>query len=152
MKLSLLRSKLHRNRLRLADGELDPWYDRAEARLGVTGTHGIPRLPVSNHFKVLWNGATRIGYRHVDNDRHAINSRPRDGRPACLQLGFCTSGCKSMAKWSGRHIRMRMCRFVCGMVVQASATGDCHLYCAVVVKQVDAKTRAKTSINDLLRA
>jgi 2,3,4,5-tetrahydropyridine-2-carboxylate N-succinyltransferase len=33
----------------------------------------------------------------------------------------------------------------------ASATGDCHLYCAVVVKQVDAKTRAKTSINDLLR-
>ena len=28
----------------------------------------------------------------------------------------------------------------------------CHLYCAVIVKQVDAKTRAKTSINELLRA
>ena len=26
------------------------------------------------------------------------------------------------------------------------------LYCAVIVKQVDAKTRSKTSINDLLRA
>jgi 2,3,4,5-tetrahydropyridine-2-carboxylate N-succinyltransferase len=26
-----------------------------------------------------------------------------------------------------------------------------HLYCAVIVKQVDAKTRAKTSINELLR-
>ncbi len=26
------------------------------------------------------------------------------------------------------------------------------LYCAVIVKQVDAKTRAKTSINELLRA
>ncbi|MEX0627295.1 MAG: 2,3,4,5-tetrahydropyridine-2,6-dicarboxylate N-succinyltransferase, partial [Cucumibacter sp.] len=25
------------------------------------------------------------------------------------------------------------------------------LYCAVIVKQVDAKTRAKTSINELLR-
>jgi len=25
------------------------------------------------------------------------------------------------------------------------------LYCAVIVKQVDAQTRAKTSINDLLR-
>jgi choline dehydrogenase-like flavoprotein len=87
----------------LAAGELDPWYDRAESRLGVTGTHGIPRLPVSNHFKVLWNGATRIGYRHVDNDRHAINSRPRDGRPACVQLGFCTSGCKSLAKWSASY-------------------------------------------------
>ena len=28
----------------------------------------------------------------------------------------------------------------------------CHLYCAVIVKQVDAKTRAKTSINELLRS
>lgn len=27
-----------------------------------------------------------------------------------------------------------------------------HLYCAVIVKQVDAKTRAKTSVNELLRA
>ena len=27
-----------------------------------------------------------------------------------------------------------------------------NLYCAVIVKQVDAKTRAKTSINELLRS
>lgn len=33
-----------------------------------------------------------------------------------------------------------------------SADGKCNLYCAVIVKQVDAKTRAKTSINDLLRS
>jgi 2,3,4,5-tetrahydropyridine-2,6-dicarboxylate N-succinyltransferase len=33
-----------------------------------------------------------------------------------------------------------------------SADGSCNLYCAVIVKRVDAKTRAKTSINDLLRA
>ena len=26
-----------------------------------------------------------------------------------------------------------------------------HLYCAVIVKQVDEKTRAKTSVNELLR-
>ena len=30
-------------------------------------------------------------------------------------------------------------------------TGGVNLYCAVIVKQVDAGTRAKTSINDLLR-
>ncbi|WP_370931546.1 2,3,4,5-tetrahydropyridine-2,6-dicarboxylate N-succinyltransferase [Bartonella sp. DGB1] len=29
--------------------------------------------------------------------------------------------------------------------------GDPHLYCAVIVKQVDEKTRSKTSVNDLLR-
>ena len=33
-----------------------------------------------------------------------------------------------------------------------SSDGRCNLYCAVIVKQVDAKTRAKTSINELLRA
>ncbi len=33
-----------------------------------------------------------------------------------------------------------------------SPDGKYSLYCAVIVKKVDAKTRAKTSINDLLRA
>ena len=32
-----------------------------------------------------------------------------------------------------------------------AADGRCSLYCAVIVKQVDAGTRAKTSINELLR-
>jgi len=32
-----------------------------------------------------------------------------------------------------------------------SADGRCSLYCAIIIKQVDAKTRAKTSINELLR-
>ena len=33
-----------------------------------------------------------------------------------------------------------------------SADGRCSLYCAVIVKRVDAQTRAKTSINELLRS
>ena len=33
-----------------------------------------------------------------------------------------------------------------------AADGSHSLYCAVIVKQVDAKTRSKTSINELLRA
>lgn len=32
-----------------------------------------------------------------------------------------------------------------------SADGRCSLYCAVIVKQVDAKTRAKVGVNELLR-
>jgi 2,3,4,5-tetrahydropyridine-2-carboxylate N-succinyltransferase len=32
-----------------------------------------------------------------------------------------------------------------------SKNGKCSLYCAVIVKQVDEKTRSKTSINELLR-
>jgi 2,3,4,5-tetrahydropyridine-2-carboxylate N-succinyltransferase len=33
-----------------------------------------------------------------------------------------------------------------------AADGSHSLYCAVIVKRVDAKTRAKTSINELLRS
>jgi 2,3,4,5-tetrahydropyridine-2-carboxylate N-succinyltransferase len=47
-------------------------------------------------------------------------------------------------------------RVPAGSVVVAgslpSGEGGCALYCAVIVKQVDAKTRSKTSINELLRA
>jgi len=32
-----------------------------------------------------------------------------------------------------------------------SSSGNCSLYCAVIVKRVDAKTRAKVAINELLR-
>jgi 2,3,4,5-tetrahydropyridine-2-carboxylate N-succinyltransferase len=32
-----------------------------------------------------------------------------------------------------------------------AANGRYSLYCAVIVKRVDAQTRAKTSLNDLLR-
>ncbi len=32
-----------------------------------------------------------------------------------------------------------------------SADGKFGLYCAVIVKRVDAQTRAKTSLNELLR-
>jgi 2,3,4,5-tetrahydropyridine-2,6-dicarboxylate N-succinyltransferase len=46
-------------------------------------------------------------------------------------------------------------RVPAGSVVVAGTmpSGDrsCALYCAVIVKKVDAKTRAKTSLNDLLR-
>ena len=47
-------------------------------------------------------------------------------------------------------------RVPAGAVVVAgslpAADGSHSLYCAVIVKQVDSKTRAKTSINELLRA
>lgn len=80
--------------------ELNPYYGLAEDRMGVTGTHGIPRLPGNNNYKVLAAGARKLGYTQVDTNNVAINSRPRDGRAACLQTGFCTSGCVVQAKWS----------------------------------------------------
>jgi 2,3,4,5-tetrahydropyridine-2-carboxylate N-succinyltransferase len=44
-------------------------------------------------------------------------------------------------------------RIPAGSVVVAGSlpSSGCNLYCAVIVKRVDAKTRAKTGINELLR-
>jgi choline dehydrogenase-like flavoprotein len=80
--------------------ELEPYYARAEDKMGVTRTNGIPGLPGNNNFKVLAAGAQKIGYTEVHTGRMAINSQPRDGRGGCQQIGFCFQGCKSGAKWS----------------------------------------------------
>jgi choline dehydrogenase-like flavoprotein len=80
--------------------EMEPWYAKAEDRMGVTRTNGIPGLPGNNNYKVLEAGAKKIGYQEVSTGRMSINSQPRDGRGACQQIGFCFQGCKSGAKWS----------------------------------------------------
>ncbi len=80
--------------------ELEPWYEKAEDRMGVTRTNNIPGLPGNNNFKVLEAGAKKLGYQEVHTGRMAINSQPRDGRGSCQQIGFCFQGCKSGAKWS----------------------------------------------------
>ena len=80
--------------------ELDPSSAKAEDKMGVTGTNGIPRLPGNNNFRVFAAGAKRIGYTEVHTGNMAINSEPRDDRTSCRQLGFCFQGCKMAAKWS----------------------------------------------------
>ncbi len=80
--------------------EMDPWYTKAEDRMGVTRTNGIPGLPGSNNYKVFEAGAKKLGYKEVHTGRMAINSEPRDDRSACMQIGFCFQGCKTGAKWS----------------------------------------------------
>jgi choline dehydrogenase-like flavoprotein len=80
--------------------EMAPYYGRAELKMAVTGTHGIPRLPASNHGKVLFAGAKKIGYTKFETTNMAINPVPRDGRASCQQTGFCVQGCTFAAKWS----------------------------------------------------
>ncbi|HEY0204076.1 MAG TPA: GMC family oxidoreductase, partial [Acetobacteraceae bacterium] len=80
--------------------DLAPYYTKAEDKMGVTRTNGIPGLPGNNNFRVMEAGAKKIGYKEVHTGRMAINSQPRDGRGSCQQIGFCFQGCKSGAKWS----------------------------------------------------
>lgn len=80
--------------------DVAPYYDRAEQKLGITGTNGIPQLPANNNYKVFANGAQRVGYKRFHTGRYAVNPEPRDGRPASIQDGFTFQGDKVGAKWS----------------------------------------------------
>ena len=80
--------------------EMEPWYAKAEDKMGTTRTNNIPGLPGNNNYKVLEAGAKKVGYKEVSTGRMSINSQPRNGRGSCLQIGFCFQGCKSGAKWS----------------------------------------------------
>ncbi len=79
---------------------VEPYYRLAEEKMGVTGRFGNPMLPGNNNYKVMAAGAKAIGYKKITTNHMAINSRARDGRPACMQIGFCNSGCAIGAKWS----------------------------------------------------
>lgn len=106
--------------------DMEPFYDRAEVMLSVTGTHGIPRLPESNNYKVMAAGARNIGYKDFDTYNMAINAEVRDGRPGCLQTGFCSSGCPINAKWTTLFTH----------IPQAEATGFYDLRAECMVTQV----------------
>ncbi|HEV7632735.1 MAG TPA: GMC family oxidoreductase N-terminal domain-containing protein, partial [Steroidobacteraceae bacterium] len=97
--------------------ELLPWYEQAEQRMGVTRRNGVPGLPASNNFKVMYAAARKHGYRQVHTGHMAINPRPADGRGMCIQQGFCVQGCKTGAKWSTLYTE----------IPRAEATGNLDL-------------------------
>jgi choline dehydrogenase-like flavoprotein len=115
--------------------DLAPYYAKAENKMGVTRTNDIPGLPGNNNFKVMYNGATRVGYKTVHTGRMAINSRARDDRSACWQLGFCFQGCKSGAKWSTLYTE----------IPNAEATGKLDLRTEAQVLQIQHDANGKAT-------
>jgi choline dehydrogenase-like flavoprotein len=106
--------------------EMLPYYDRAEDKMGVSGTHDMPPSFETSNYKVMRAGAKRIGYRQITSRRTAINSVARDGRPACLQIGFCWAGCAVGAKWSTLYTE----------IPKAEATGRFELRTGAMAIQV----------------
>jgi len=97
--------------------ELLKYYEIAERRMGVTRRNGVPGLPASNNFKVMYAAAKKVGYKQVHTGHIAINSRAFDGRGFCIQQGFCVQGCKMAAKWSTLYTE----------IPRAEATGNLDL-------------------------
>ncbi|WP_370246801.1 GMC family oxidoreductase [Nocardioides sp.] len=114
--------------------ELAPYYDLAEKAIGSTHRHGRPPLPANNNYKVLAEGARRVGYLHYATGPYGTNAEPYDGRPASIQDGFNFQGDKNTSKWS-TAVRE---------IPRALETGRCDLRARAHAVQVthDARGRA----------
>lgn len=95
----------------LSYDDLAPYYEQAEALIGVQGLAGAdPFAEPRNAYPMppgaptlactlLAEGARSLGY-HPHPMPIAINSVPWRGRPACQNAGFCNTGCPTNAKGS----------------------------------------------------
>lgn len=116
--------------------ELTPYYNLAEKKMGVAGSKasGLPAMPPNNHYKVIDAGARKVGYRQIVRPV-ASNPIPYDGRPGCMQLGFCMQGCKIGAKWSTLYTE----------VPKALATGNVELRPESMVLQIQHDKSGRAS-------
>lgn len=94
----------------LSYAELEPYYDRIDHAMGVSGLGGdpaypsltdppLPPLPVGDGGMAVARAHDRLGW-HWWPGRNAILSAPHDGRRPCVQWGACMQGCPEGAKAS----------------------------------------------------
>ena len=142
--------------------DLEPYYDRAEYELGVSGKAGniggkkieggnvfeaprkrdypMPALFVDQAGKIFEEGAKKLGYHPFASPR-AITSEPYNGRPACTYCTFCQAfGCFVGAKSS----------IMVTKLPEAEATNNFKLITGAMVNKVntDGAGRA-TGVNYL---
>ncbi|WP_156411067.1 GMC family oxidoreductase [Paenibacillus sp. Soil787] len=91
--------------------DLEPFYDRIEKEIAVSGPKHFPwgnyhgpypypeREPLSPNAYMFMNGCEKLGIRSSVAPL-AILSAPFEGRPPCINRGFCNQGCMPDAKFS----------------------------------------------------
>ncbi|MCH7503077.1 MAG: GMC family oxidoreductase [Proteobacteria bacterium] len=126
-------------------GELEPYYTRVDWEVGVSGAPGpfdaprskpfpMPPIPVKSSGILLERAAKKLGL-HAQHEPHAIVSQAFNGRPACINCGYCMFfGCEVGAKSST----------LATMIPLAEASGHCEIRAesAVFNIQTDRNGRA----------
>lgn len=91
--------------------DLEPYYDKVEKEIAVSGPKYFPwgnfhgpypypeREPLSPNAYMFMNGCEKLGIESVVTPL-AILSAPFEGRPPCINRGFCNQGCMPDAKFS----------------------------------------------------
>lgn len=117
--------------------ELEPFYDKAERQLGVSGeispwdspSRRSPPNPPFGYYRsshMLKEGMTKLGIRSAPGPV-AINSRNHGNRSSCLHCGFCRSGCRVDAKYQADQV----------LIKQALATNRLKLLTGVAVTRIN---------------
>ncbi len=123
----------------IAYSDLEPFYSKAEWEIGVSGQAGanpfdpprskpypMPALPFNREGSILLPAARKLGW-HPFPIPMAINSKPYDGRPACVRCLHCVGfACEVNAKGST----------AVNVIPRAVKTGNCDLRTECVVKEV----------------
>jgi choline dehydrogenase-like flavoprotein len=125
--------------------DLEPYYTKVDWEVGVAGRPGpfdpprsrpypMPPHPPKSTGALLERGATKLGW-HAFPAPVAIASQPYDGRPGCVQCGFCLGfGCEVRAKSSS----------LVTVIPKAVATGKCEIRTNSYARKIetDASGRA----------
>jgi len=125
--------------------DLEPHYARVDWEIGVSGAPGkndsfrsrpfpTPPLPIKSSGVLMERGARKMGF-DVQVEPVAILSKTLNGRPGCINCGFCMGfGCEVNAKSST----------LAAMIPDAIASGNCEVRaeCAVYEISTNAEGRA----------
>jgi gluconate 2-dehydrogenase alpha chain len=141
----------------LTYADLEPFYDRAEYDLGVSGKAGniggrkidggnvfeaprrrdypLPALLADQSGALFDAGARKLGY-HPFSTPRAILSRPYQGRPGCTYCGFCQAfGCHIGAKSS----------ILVTKLPEADATGNLKLITGAMCYRVNSDVSGRVT-------
>jgi gluconate 2-dehydrogenase alpha chain len=141
----------------LSYADLEPYYDRAEYELGVSGKAGnlqgkkidggnvfeaprrreypLPPLLVDQSGVAFDAGARKLGY-HPFSTPRAILSQPYNGRPGCTYCGFCQAfGCHVGAKSS----------ILVTKLPEADATGNFRLITGAMCYRVNSDNSGRVT-------
>src|SRR6185295_295676 len=143
----------------LSYADLEPYYDRAEYELGVSGKAGnlqgrkidggnvfeaprrreypLPPLRLDQAAVLMDEGARKLGY-HPFSTPRAIISEPYNGRPGCSYCGFCQAfGCHIGAKSS----------ILVTKLPEADATGNFKLITGAMAYRVNSSGTRATGVS-----
>jgi choline dehydrogenase-like flavoprotein len=118
--------------------ELEPYYTKVDWDIGISGAPGpfdaprskpfpMPPMPIKSSGALLEKGAKALGL-HAQVEPLAILSQPHNGRPGCINCGYCMGyGCEVGAKSST----------LAAMIPLAEASGHCEIRPLSVVIRID---------------